>query len=98
VANLNVTYHEMDQAANRLTNGQHEIEGQLQSLQKLVESLVSGGYVTDSSSKAFETSYNEFNKGVGDVIQGLTGMSNYLKKAASTFSDADTQLASALKG
>jgi WXG100 family type VII secretion target len=96
--NVNVTYQQMDSAADRLTNGQHEIESQLSALQKLVRQLVQDGYVTDSSSKAFDTSYEEFNTGILKVVGGLEGMSAYLKKASSTFAQADSDLASALKG
>jgi WXG100 family type VII secretion target len=97
-ANLNVTYQEMSDAAKRLRDGQQQIESQLESLKKLVDSLVNGGYVTDSSSKAFETSYTEFNEGARKTIQGLDGMGQYLDKAAQTFQQADQDLASALKG
>jgi WXG100 family type VII secretion target len=97
-ANLNVTYHEMSDAATRLRDGQQQIESQLEALKKLVDSLVNGGYVTDSSSKAFDTSYTEFNDGARKTIQGLDGMGRYLDRAAQTFQAADEQLASALKG
>ena len=97
MANVNVTYEQMSSAANRLTNGQTEIESQLSSLQNEVKQLVGSGYVTDSSSKQFEISYDEFNKGATQMIEGLTGMSKYLQTAASTFQDADSKLASALK-
>ena len=97
-ANLNVTYHEMSDAATRLRDGQQQIESQLQTLKALVDALVHGGYVTDSSSKAFETSYTEFNEGARKTIQGLEGMGQYLDKAAQTFQQADQDLASALKG
>jgi WXG100 family type VII secretion target len=98
VAGLNVSYASMSGAASKLTAGQAEIEGQLAGLKGLIDSLVAEGFVTDSASKSFEASYTEFNKGVGDVLQGLTGMAKYLNAAAQTFSDADSQLASALKG
>jgi WXG100 family type VII secretion target len=97
-ANLNVTYHEMSDAATRLRDGQQQIESQLQALKKLVDSLVNGGYVTDSSSKAFDASYSEFNEGARRTIQGLDGMGHYLDRAAQTFQQADEQLASALRG
>jgi WXG100 family type VII secretion target len=97
-ANLNVTYQEMSDAAKRLRDGQQQIESQLEALKKLVDSLVNGGYVTDSSSKAFESSYTEFNEGARKTIQGLEGMGMYLDKAAQTFQQADQDLASALKG
>jgi WXG100 family type VII secretion target len=97
-ANLNVTYHEMSDAATRLRDGQQQIESQLQSLKRLVDSLVNGGYVTDSSSKAFDTSYTEFNDGARRTIEGLDGMGRYLDKAAQTFAQADQDLAVALQG
>ncbi|TNC48688.1 WXG100 family type VII secretion target [Mumia zhuanghuii] len=98
MANMNVTYAEMETAATKLTDGQTEIEGTLSKLKSLVDQLVSDGYVTDKSSKAFNTSYEEFNTGVKQTIEGLTGMSQYLTKAAEALAQTDEQLASALKG
>ena len=97
MANVQVTYQEMKSAGDRLKAGREEIEGNLQQLQRLVADLVGGGYVTDSSSKAFQSSYDEFTKGASQTIEGLNGMADYLKAAAETFERADTELASALK-
>jgi WXG100 family type VII secretion target len=96
VANVNVTYEDMNASGQQLINGRVEIETLLSNLQKAVDTLVNGGYVTDSSSKQFQASYDEFNTGVKQTIAGLDGMGTYLQKAASTFQDADTQLAQAL--
>ncbi|EFQ83081.1 WXG100 family type VII secretion target [Aeromicrobium marinum DSM 15272] len=98
MANVNVTYEDMRGAATKLKSGQGEIEGTLDKLKSLVEELVSGGYVTDKSSKAFNTSYEDFNSGAREMIEGLTGMGEYLVKAAQALEDTDEQLASALKG
>ncbi len=97
MANVNVTYDEMKAAGDRLKAGREEIEGNLQQLKRLVDDLVGGGYVTDSSSKAFQSSYEEFNTGATKTIEGLNGMADYLKAAADTFEKADSELASALK-
>lgn len=97
-ANLSVTYHDMSDAARRLRDGQQQIESQLQSLKHLIDSLVNGGYVTDSSSRAFDSCYTEFNEGARRTIAGLEGISTYLDKAAQTFQQADQDLAAALKG
>jgi WXG100 family type VII secretion target len=96
MANLNVTYAEMHDAASKLRAGQSEIEAQLSQLKSMVDGLVSGGYVTDKSSKAFQTSYEEFNTGVSKTIEGLDGMSQYLTQAAQALADTDEQLAAAL--
>ena len=97
MANVNVTYQDMNAAGDRLVSGRQEIEGMLTELKRLVDDLVSAGYVTDSSSKQFQAAYDEFNSGVTKTIEGLNGMGSYLKTAAQTFQDADTQLASALQ-
>lgn len=97
MANVSVTYQEMKAAGDRLKAGREEIEGNLQQLQRLVADLVGGGYVTDSSSKAFQSSYDEFSKGASQTIEGLNGMADYLKAAADTFEKADSELAAALR-
>lgn len=96
MANVKVTYQEMHDAATKLTNGRQEIDSMLGRLKGLIEELVQSGYVTDSSSKQFQAAYDEFNSGATRTIGGLDGMGNYLKTAAQTFQDADTQLSSAL--
>jgi WXG100 family type VII secretion target len=97
MVNVNVTYEEMRDAGRRLASGREEITGKLSELQKLVNSLVSGGYVTDQSSKQFEQSYNEFNSGATKMMEGLDGMGQYLNAAADAFQQADEQLAQGLR-
>lgn len=96
MANVNVTYQEMRDAANRLTQGKEDILSKLTELQNLVNNLVNGGYVTDSSSKRFDESYKEFNDGATKMAEGLEGMGKYLTAAADTFQQADDELAKAL--
>ena len=56
MSNVNVTYAEMQSAATRLNSGEHTIKGDLTKLQTMINQLVQGGYVTDTSSKQFEQS------------------------------------------
>ncbi|MBD8870506.1 WXG100 family type VII secretion target [Nocardioides sp. MJB4] len=98
MANVNVTYEEMKSQATKLAAGRQEIESKLNELKGQVDSLVSGGFVTDSASAAFQSSYDEFSKGASQTIEGLDGMGNYLNKAAEAFQSVDSELASALKG
>ena len=97
MANVNVTYADMQSAANQLRSGESQIEGDLAKLKKLIDNLVASGYVTDASSKQFEASYTEFNTGATKMIQGLIGMGQYLDSAAKAFHETDAQLAAALK-
>ncbi|GAA1478311.1 WXG100 family type VII secretion target [Nocardioides aestuarii] len=98
MANVNVTYEEMKSQATKLAAGRQEIESKLNELKGQVDNLVAGGFVTDSASAAFQTSYEEFTKGASQTIEGLDGMGQYLTKAAETFQSVDSELASALKG
>lgn len=94
--NVNVTYGELESAASRLNTGREEITAKLEELQKLVSSLVNGGYVTDQSSRQFEDAYTEFNHGAKSTINGLQHMGDYLKKAAEVFRNADAELSNKL--
>jgi WXG100 family type VII secretion target len=96
MANVNVTYQDMRDAATKLRTGQHEITEKLNTLHKYVQDLVNGGYVTDRSSKQFDQSYSEFNTGAQKTIEGLDGMGGFLEAAANAFQDADEQLAKGL--
>jgi WXG100 family type VII secretion target len=95
MANVNVTYEEMRDAANKLKSGEDEIRSKLESLHSMIQNLINEGYVTDSSSKKFNDNYEEFNTGVNKTIEGLDGMSQYLKAAADAFQQADEDLAKA---
>lgn len=95
--NVNVTYADMQSAASQLRAGEQQIEGDLAKLKRLIDNLVASGYVTDTSSRQFEASYAEFNSGATKMIQGLTGMGQYLDAAAKAFHETDTQLAASLK-
>jgi WXG100 family type VII secretion target len=97
VANLNVTYADMQSAANQLRSGEQQIQSDLARLKSLIDNLVASGYVTDASSKQFETSYTQFNQGATKMIDGLNGMGQYLDAAAKAFNETDTHLASAIK-
>lgn len=96
MANMNVTYADMDVASKQLKNGQNEIESKLQELQNLVRNLVQEGYITDSSSKAFDHSYEEFNQGCTKAVEGLDGMSQYLTQASNALRSTDEELAKGL--
>lgn len=97
MANVSVSYQEMESAGDRLVAGRSEIDAALTGLQHQVEALVSSGFVTDSSSGAFLESYHAFTHGCRQTVEGLDGMAGYLKSAAGTFRDADQQLAGALR-
>jgi WXG100 family type VII secretion target len=96
VPNVNVTYAEMQAAANQLRSGKQQIDSDLIRLKSMIDNLVASGYITDTSSKKFHTSYTEFSTGASKVMEGLTGMSQYLDGAVRAFQGTDTQLAASI--
>jgi WXG100 family type VII secretion target len=96
MANVKVTYEEMRDAGKQLQAGKNDIESRLDQLKRQVDQLVAGGYVTDVSSKQFQISYDDFNKGVREVVRGLDGMNSYLHSAADAFEHTDQQLSQQL--
>jgi WXG100 family type VII secretion target len=95
--NMKVTYADMDLASKHLKTGQLDIEQKLHELKNMVDDLVREGYVTDSSSVAFEQSYSEFNDGIRKVVLGLDGMSQYLTQASTALRSTDEELARGLR-
>ena len=98
MANIDVSYQEMRDAATRLTAGQDEITTRLGELRSFIEQLVSSGFVTDQASVAFGESYRQFTQGATDTVAALTSLGEYLRAAAATLEDADAQLAAGLRG
>ncbi|MBG6212260.1 MAG: WXG100 family type VII secretion target [Cryobacterium sp.] len=96
MANINVSYQELNSSADRLVAGRDDINAKLAQLQSLIGSLVSSGFVTDKSSGAFNASYEQFTNGARATINGLDGLSNYLRTTATTLSEVDAQLAARL--
>ena len=82
MANLNVTYDQMQSAAGRL--------------RQLVAQLVQDGFTTTRASGAFDASYTEFTTGATKTVQGIEGMASFLEKAAQALQSTDEQLASLL--
>lgn len=98
MADLNVTYQDMTDAAARLTAGEQDLTAKLTELNTLVNNLVANGYVTDQSSRAFDDTFNQFITGTKQVVEGLGGLSKYLTAAANALQATDQQLAQTIKG
>jgi len=98
MANLQVSYHDMSDAAGKLQSFEQQVQDMLKQAQSLVQNLVASGFVTDAASKAFDHSYSEFTTGAAKVVEGMQGMGQYLTQAANTLQETDQKLASGLGG
>ncbi|MDT0342913.1 WXG100 family type VII secretion target [Streptomyces litchfieldiae] len=98
MADIQVTYDQMREAGDRLISEYETMDAKLEELQSYIDGLVSDGYVTSRSSRAFDESYREFTQGAKKVLEGLQGMGQFLKTAADAMEETDTGLESAIRG
>ncbi|WP_084074184.1 WXG100 family type VII secretion target [Demequina sp. NBRC 110052] len=98
MANLNVTYDDLRLAADQLTSGQGDLDSRLMELRAYIDNLVSEGYVTSSSSPAFQEQYTQFTDSAKTAVSALEGLSQFLRSAADTLQQTDESLASAIRG
>jgi WXG100 family type VII secretion target len=97
MANISASYEEMRQQAQALRNTRDQITQELQRARMQVDNLVSSGFVTDSASGAFQTSYQEFTTSATKTIDALTTISQNLDQVVHTLEETDKSLASQLR-
>ncbi|MGG7464628.1 MULTISPECIES: WXG100 family type VII secretion target [unclassified Plantibacter] len=93
MANINVNYSEIKQAALNLTTGKAEVESTLNRLQTLINNLVTSGFQTDTASGTFNETYTAFTQSATTTIGHLDKLSGYLNNAVSTLEQTDAALA-----
>lgn len=98
MANLNVSYDEIDAAASRLSSGRDQLTDQLTQLRMFIQNLVSSGFVTDQASGAFNETYEKFTTAATDTVNNLTILSQNLTKTAQVLRETDQQIAAQLRG
>lgn len=96
MANISVSYDEMERVATTLATGRDEIMDRLRSLEQTIQNLVSTGFVTDSASKRFEATYSEYSVNASGVIDKLTEIQNFIVQTAQAHREMDSQLAARL--
>jgi WXG100 family type VII secretion target len=98
MANLNVTYDDLRDAARRLTTGKEDLHQKLTELSNLVQNLTSAGFQAEQSSAAYRDSFEQFRSGTSSAIDGLEGLASFLTSAADTLQQTDEGLANAIRG
>lgn len=93
MANISVSYGEIEQAASHLGTGREEITQKLQFMQTQISNLVSSGFVTDQASGKFQASFAEYTASANIVVAKLTEIQTFLTQTAAAIQDMDAQLA-----
>ena len=92
MANVSVTYDDMQQAATRLETGESDMNTKLTELQNFIQDLLSGGFVTDAASVSFGEAYNQFTASTRKGLEALSSMGTYLRTAATRLKETDDSL------
>jgi WXG100 family type VII secretion target len=93
MANITVSYAEIEQSAAQLGAGRDEMTQKLQSMQSQIGNLVSSGFVTDQASGKFNAAYQEYTASANTVVAKLTEIQAFLTQTASAMRDMDAQIA-----
>lgn len=93
MANVNVTYQELEDSARYLQTGLSDLQTKLGDLKARIDSLTQSGFVTDAASGTYNETYTQFTNGANTTVSALEHLSQYLLQAASTLRDTDTGLA-----
>lgn len=97
MSNINVSYDSINNAAGRLDQGRDELTMKVQELNALINNLVGEGFVTSQASGAYQAAFETYSNGAKQTIDGLTGLSNFLRKTAQTLQETDQAIASAIQ-
>jgi len=98
MANLNVTYDDLRDAARRLQTGKDDLHTKLTELSNLINQLTASGFQAEQSSAAYRDSFEQFRTGTSQAIDGLDGLANFLVSAADALQQTDEGLANAIRG
>jgi WXG100 family type VII secretion target len=98
MANLNVTYDDLKDTANKLRAGENDLQQKLQELSTLVQNLTSAGFQAEYSSGAYREAFEQFRSGTSQAVDGLEGLASFLDSAADALQQTDEGLANAIRG
>ena len=96
MANMNVTYQEMQDSASKMRNNKADIDAKLSECKSIVDGLTASGFVTDQASGHFDEVHTEFVTSANQAMETLDQLSQWLDKAVSAMQDMDSQLSSSL--
>ena len=96
MANINLSYDDMESAASELGAGREDILTRLDGLRQRIQGLVTTGFVTDTASRRFEAVFVEYTASANGVIESLTELEQFIRQAALAHRDMDAALAARL--
>jgi WXG100 family type VII secretion target len=92
MANVNVTYQELEDSARFLLSGENDLKTKFNELKARIDSLTASGFVTDMASGAYSDTYNTFTTNMTTAVSALDTLAQYLMQASQAMQSTDQQL------
>lgn len=96
MADVRVTYQEMLDTATRLRNNKNEVVTRLTDCKRIIEGLVSNGFVTQQASGKFDEVSTKFISSSKEAMETLETLSGWLDKAVESLRRMDQEMANSL--
>ncbi|MFI1393702.1 WXG100 family type VII secretion target [Streptomyces sp. NPDC020681] len=87
---------EIEEAATWLRNQKEQLQQSLQEADTKMADVVAAAYSTPGSETKFKPYWDEYNTGTKNAIEGLEGVSSFLKAVAEAFVGTDDQTAGSI--
>jgi uncharacterized protein YukE len=96
MATYHVSTEDIQESSSWLQqNMQTLLDGMTQAKSK-IDGLIANGYNTPGAQAKFGPFFDEYKRSVDQTLEGMTGISEYLKQVGTAFEDTDTQTANSL--
>lgn len=93
MANMHVSYADMETEARNLRTAKDDIHTQLNTLAQRISALVNSGFVTDAASVKFHENYQQFTTATTNAVSALEDIAANLDNTARVLQETDQQLA-----
>ncbi|BDH09486.1 MULTISPECIES: WXG100 family type VII secretion target [Streptomyces] len=89
--NIQISPDEMREAATWLQNQKEQMQQSLHEANTKMDEMVEAAYSTPGAESKFRPYWEEYKNGTQNAIEGLHGVSEFIKQVADAFVDTDDQ-------
>lgn len=92
MANLSISYDDMETTAGKMDTGKEEVDGVLEDIRSAVRDLTEEGFKTDVQSESFYDEYDNVTNNLKDAAKNIEDMATLLRDLRGRWEDGDTSV------
>jgi len=92
LANLSISYDDMETTAGKMDTGKEEVDGVLEDIRSAVRDLTEEGFKTDVQSESFYDEYDNVTNNLKDAAKNIEDMATLLRDLRGRWEDGDTSV------